>query len=118
MGDIDLAVAGSRDLNVAARVADNEGDVAVVKDGCRWAKVADTAWEEIAVADDAREELGVADNRSKEVAVADFVEDNLVPRTGTEVAEVVVIPGGEAGRNGPGAHAAEVDAQAVEYAVL
>src|SRR6267142_2205716 len=112
---MDLAVAGFRDRNVAASVADK---VAVVDSGCEWAKVvvADTAWKEIAVADNPREELGVADNWGKEVAVADFVEDNLVPRTGTELAghdQVGVIRSGEAGCIG--AHSAEVDAQAVEY---
>ena len=84
------AAAGIRDLNAAAGVADN-------------------TWEESAFADNARGELGVAD----------FVEDNPVPRTGTELAgydQVVVIISGEGGRIG--AHAAEVNAQAVEYVVL
>jgi hypothetical protein len=116
------AAADIRDLNSAARVADNGWEGAVVDSGrdYRWAtrKVADTAWEEIAVADNAWEKIGVADNGGKEVAVADLVEDNLVSRTGTGLADydqVVVIPSGEAGRIGT--HAAEVDAQTVEHVV-
>jgi hypothetical protein len=105
VGDIDLAAPAFRDLSVAARVAvvDSRGD-------CRWAEVV------AADADSAREELGVADDGGKEVAVAD---DNLVPRTGPELAvynQVVVIPSGEAGCIGT--HAAEVGAQAVEFVVL
>ena len=125
MWDIPLAgvAAGVRDLDAVATVAGNGGKkVAVVDSGRRrWAKVAvaDNTWEKVAVAGNACEKLGLADNGGKKVAVPDFVEDNLVPRTGTELAgygQVVVIPSGEAGHIGT--HTAEVGGQVVEYVVL